>query len=71
MPAISSQVQCWLSANDIRLIAVATSDTNLEKVVGYTPDWFTQIAVLEGAGWEVYAVNPAKPSSTCDRVTFS
>lgn len=54
--AIDVRIQCWLSGNDIRLMAVAESDTNLMAVVKSHPDWFVDMGNLPEAGWTVVGV---------------
>jgi hypothetical protein len=54
--ASDTKVQCWLSANDVRLVAVSESDSNLMQVVRSHPDWFVEVGTMSRAGWKVEGV---------------
>lgn len=56
------RIQCWLSSNDVRLIAVAHSDRALMQVVASHPDWFVDVGTMQDVGWTVEGVtSPACP----------
>jgi hypothetical protein len=61
--ATDTRVQCWLVANDIRLIAVSESDAGLMQVVRSHPDWFVEMGTLPRAGWKVEGVRA--PATAC------
>lgn len=61
---INVRIQCWLSSNDIRLVAVSDSDTNLTLMVKSHPDWFVDLGDMPQAGWKVVGVTaPPCPRS--------
>jgi hypothetical protein len=54
--ASDASVHCWLSTNDIRMVAVSQSDASLLRVVRSHPDWFVDVGTLPRAGWTVEGV---------------
>jgi hypothetical protein len=61
--ATDTRVQCWLVANDIRLVAVSEGDAGLMQVVRSHPDWFVEVGTLAQAGWKVEGVHA--PAIAC------
>jgi len=59
---VSTLVQCWLSSNDIHLIAFQQSDANLVLTVELHPEWFTDIGTLQQTGWKIDGVNVPQPT---------
>jgi hypothetical protein len=60
---MSTLVQCWLSDNDIRLIAIAENDANLLLAEQLNPGWFVRIGSLADAAWNVDGVSVPRPSA--------
>ena len=58
LPAVTAQVQCWLTKTDTRMIAVAATDPGLQLVVQFAPASFTYVGMLGTAQWTVFAVDP-------------
>jgi hypothetical protein len=65
LPAVTAQVQCWLSKTDTRMIAVADSDPGLQMIVQSQPEQFAYVGTLGSARWTVFTVEaqacPASP----------
>jgi dolichyl-phosphate-mannose-protein mannosyltransferase len=60
--AVSTLVQCWLSENDIRLIAIPQNDPDLAQVQQLNPGWFVKLGSLDEATWSIEGVSVPRPS---------
>ena len=60
---VSKLIQCWLSAADIRMIAIPDADKGLALVRDRNPAWFSKLGFLPKSRWDVEAVTIPKPGS--------
>jgi hypothetical protein len=62
-PTVNTLVECWLSATDIRLIAIPQNDPNYELLQQLNPGWFVRLGSLDEAGWTVMGVAAPHPTA--------
>jgi hypothetical protein len=62
---VSTLVQCWLTRNDIRMIAVQTGDSIRGLLVTQNQAWFTRLGSMEAVHWLVEGAAPP-PVSNAD-----
>jgi hypothetical protein len=68
---VSLLVQCWLSENDIRMIAMQENDANLALAQQLNPTWFVTIGFMEEAKWKIEGVSVPQPSAAKCRAARS
>jgi hypothetical protein len=61
---VTTLVECWLSATDIRMIAMPQNDPNYALLQQLNPSWFVRLGSLDEAGWTVMGVTAPRPSAT-------
>ncbi len=57
----STLIQCWLSASDIRILAIPDTDPHLALIQDLNPTWFGKLGYLQEARWDVEAVTIPTP----------
>ena len=60
---VDTQVRCWLTGQDVRMIAIPNTDPELAAVKVAHPDWFTRVGFMEEAKWDVEAVTVPLPTA--------
>ncbi len=61
---VSTLVECWLSAADIRMIAIPQNDPNYALLQQLNPTWFVRLGFLDEAGWTVMGVSAPRPTAS-------
>ena len=60
---VDTLLQCWLTDNDIRLIAIADYDPNLLLAEQLNPSWFTRLGTMAYARWTMDGVSVPNPQA--------
>lgn len=60
---VDTQVRCWLTEQDVRMIAIPNTDSALAAVKQAHPDWFAPVGFMEEAKWDVEAVSVPRPAA--------
>jgi hypothetical protein len=58
---VNTLLQCWLSSNDVAMIAIAEYDPDLRLAAQLNPGWFTPLGTMASARWSVYGVSVSTP----------
>lgn len=67
LSTVSTLLRCWLSDNDIRLIAIADNDPNLLLAEQLNPSWFVRIGTMADTRWTIDGVSaPKPPAADCE-----
>jgi len=61
---VTTLVECWLSATDIRMIAIPQNDPNYALLQQLNPTWFVHLGFLDEAGWTVMGISAPRPTAS-------
>jgi hypothetical protein len=61
---VTTLVECWLSDNDIRIIAVPFGDPNFALLQQLSPSWFISLGSMPEASWEIVGVSAPRPTAS-------
>ncbi|HEX3507507.1 MAG TPA: glycosyltransferase family 39 protein [Candidatus Dormibacteraeota bacterium] len=61
---VTTLVECWLSDNDIRIIAVPFVDPNFALLQQLSPSWFISLGSMPEASWEIVGVSAPRPTAS-------
>lgn len=60
---VNTLVECWLTGNDIRLIAIPQNDANYELLQQLNPSWFIHLGSMDEASWTVAGISAPRPTA--------